>query len=331
MNLQKYLYESLLDDEDDLVNKGDNNVLLQNIDPQFFSDYSINPVNALIKPEYYEVIDDHILEIDKSKSLYIGWGKSLNITPINEYLPGVDTIKTNHFMNICINDKFKSFDENVICKNLKAHVFELSIHPGVTTIENLNFTQIKSGSTLLPVFLKIFKRNQETLELKNLTIESFNSEPIIILLETDNLPIFKNVKIKSKDCTLKINMDTNAGESNISKFMDEIIDTSYKFGVYNIKKNALDIKKSTFKNILAANKNKNINTIHSESSELFKLKPGVNVDKLFKNLPDQISKINIFVNEYSMLIFEKDPQGIIKQRMPKISQQTDDGWNVRII
>lgn len=205
------------------------------------------------------------------------------------------------------------------------------MYNGVNTVENMN---IKCISDRESVVLNITKPDLNTLgniELNNIKIDAYNLLSPGIRFECGCIPTFKNVIFNCKNGRLYIDASEKEFENEIIKSLNILLDQNYNFNLYHVRRDDFINKKANLKNVVAASKNKYIDTRHYRSSELFKLKPGANIKSLFKDIPTSITRISISFKEMETIVFDRNIDQNLKKRYSKISQDMDDGWTMIVM
>lgn len=322
ITLRNKLYESLLDDEDEIINddKGIAQTILNDLTSDFYKEYDNK---RIVKDKAYLENNTVIF----NDSIKLSCTSNNNHKSIPEYLPGVNSIKVNGAFLINPLRGLDILDDKYICKNLSADriVFDLR---GTHKIKNINISitdKHVGGNNHVNILDPI---GRESLHLENININA-NLPWMIIYMDTDNMPQFKNVNINGcKQTYLKI-YSLGLGEKgyDITEKINSLLDIKYKSEIYDNKKLETVSKKSDIKSMQAIINNSKRYKI---MSDLFRVKPGANLSSLFGNIPKNITSINIS-NNICSVVFERDPDNLIKQRLPFISNILSDGWSMRII
>lgn len=322
ITLRNKLYESLLDDEDEIIDNdlGIVQTILKDLTNDFYKEYNNKKI---IKDEAH--LENDVVVFDESIKLNCENNKNHKSVP--EYLPGINSIKVNGDFQINPHYNLKTLDDNYICKNLSAEKFIFNLR---NTYEfkniNLNITDKHVGGTNRISILDSISR--ESIYFENINITA-NLPWMFIFMDTDNLPTFKNVHITGcKNVILKIYcLDLGDKDNDITNKINSILDLKYKSEIFDNKKSELIYRKSDLKSILATLNN---DKRYIVKSELFKINNHAKMSDIINNIPKNINSISIY-NNNCCITFERDPDNIIKQRLPLISNLLSDGWSIRIM
>lgn len=318
ITLRNKLYESLLDDEEELI-ADDSAIIINDLTSDFYKDYH----NRRFVKDIAKIKDGAVQFTDE---LFLNYEGKPDHKSISYYLPGINTLKTDGKLHIIPLRGMKVFDDKYICKNMSAESFYFDLR-GVERIENINLF-VDDEYSSRPRYKVTFYDPMDKLSLlKNIKIDT-NQPWLLVNFQTSKMPKFDNVTFNGKTTRLKI-YDINLTDKNdeITKIINSVLDLTYKSQIMDAKKNELIERKSDLKTIQAIIHN---SKRYDLKSELFKLKPNTKIKDIFGQLPNGIEFISIS-NNICEIVFEYDPQGIIKQRLNDISQPLSDGWSMRII
>lgn len=322
ITLRNKLYESLLDDEDEIINddKGLAQTVLNDLTSDFYKEYSNKKI---VKDKAY-LENDVVIFND---SIKLNCENNENHKSIPEYLFGINSIKVNGDFQVNPLRGLKVLDEKYICKNISAEkiIFDLR---GTYEFKNININitdKHVDGTNRISILDPI---GRESIHFENINI---NAELpwMFIYMNTENLPQFKNVYINGcKNTILKI-YSINLGDKNnsITDKINSLLDLGYKSEIFDNKKSEIIYKKSDIKSAMAIINN---DRRYDIKSCLFKAKRNAKLSDIISNIPKNINSISIYNNNCN-ITFERDPDNIIKQRLPLISDLLSDGWSMRII
>lgn len=322
ISLRNKLHESLLDDEDVLLSDDSGIIMdiLDNLTSDFYKEYN----NKRMVRDKAHLENDTVVFDD---SIKVNCENNNNHKSIPEYLLGINSIKVNGALQINPLRGLDTFDDKYICKNLSAErfIFDLRDTHKFKNI-NINITDKHVDSTNRISILDPISRTN--LYFENINI-SANLPWMFIFMDTDKLPQFKNVSIDGcKQIYLKIySLELGEKGYDITDKLNSLLDLKYKCEVFDNKKSEIVTRKSDIKSILATTNN---HKRYIVKSELFKLNPNAKLSDIISDIPKGIHSINIF-NNNCCIVFERDPDNLIKQRLPLISNLLKDGWSMRII
>lgn len=316
MNLQKYLYESLLDDEDELIKSNDdelyNKSILGDLSSDLYKDYNDYKIvkepatvdgNTIIFPRDVKLNGDHYPD---HKS-------------ISYYVPGIDTMIVKGTLTIHPVRNIDIIDNNYICKNIEAE----SIYFDLRRIKEINDINISINSPNMPGInnIRIYSIINGV-KFKNIHINT-KLPKINIWIETRKLPEFKNVTSNCDKIHLKVyNVDLTDNENELMSSINSLFDPKYKINVFDRNKSILINKKCNLKNIQAIINNPKKYTIESN---LIGLKSGIKITDALGDIPKNIYRYDI-LNNNILISFEKGGD-IIKNSSQKLS----DEWVMKIM
>ena len=287
-NLNQYIKESLLDDENELLDRADD-VAITNMlnDPKSeFRQYVI--FDGVVKSiKYY----DGVLSVDANQMIFTKKFEDKKIK-LSDFCPGIKILKCNG--GIFFNMR-KITAEN-ICENIEANrMFPPTIFHYIELLEGINFN-----------CSKYFGLNAKVVKDCNIKSEGVRLN--------SRVSKFENVKI---DCDKFEYYDTFLTEDGIfADAFNSMLDPNYSFIIHDIKKGEdVEFKPNKLKKIVAKAKNtkryRGLDaTPLAKNPDLYKFKKGKNGKTLLKELG--LDKLNsnhiVFCNNDFDFILSDDPK-----------------------
>lgn len=312
ITLRNKLYESLLDDEDELINN-DISVLLSDKSFEFYDDFEI-------LDEWGDDVNDKIPIVNKNE-LIVQDRLEVNIghKPLTSYIPNIKTLKASR-VTIYDNEDAKSLCKNINTDRLNIYSngnIELKdINLNITNKDNKNSDIYISGSNYTGSPLAIFN---------NVNIKTSNN-CIIYTFGGFYLPKFYNSNIKCKEFQLCLSNPRLDKKDSLLNDIDAYIDMNYTINVTDLKtgetkqKNKLNIKNIK---ILARN------LANKLDSNITKFKDNTKITDIFKDIPNNISLIYIVFDDFE-IIFKKDEKLENKYEIKEFIAPLSDGWFMHI-
>lgn len=247
------LYESLLDDEDELVDRADDVITAEKIkDPKSEFRHFFKFVN--LKSIEYK---GGVLEIDAENTHILP-----NIERISKYCPGIKTLKVSGALRI----ECREWDNNILCDNIEAKRIFSGIYTFVKYIKNINF---KALEQLTVQATEMYDCNVETDKL----------------VFHDGLPKIQNLTgecdyVRVYDCCLM-------EDGQFAECFDSALDHKYSYDIYDsAKKSLVNFNPNKLKKIVAKIRNPkrystpDFNKLYSYD-DLYKFKNEKNIMKVF--------------------------------------------------
>lgn len=283
----KTLYESLLDDEDELLDRADDVVitsLLNNPKSEFRQYIIFNGVKSI---KYH----DSVLSIDANQIIFTKKFEDKKLK-LNDFCPGIKTLKCEG--HIIFN--MRKITAESLCENIEvAVVHPPTVHHYAEELEGINFNCSNSFGLGANV-------------IKNCNIKTeyvrFNN----------SISKFENVKIECEGFNY---YDTFLTEEGLfADAFDDMLDPNYSFIIHDTKKGEnVEFKPNKLKKIVA--KTKNMKRYRSldmtpllKNPDLYKFKKGKTYKTLLKimGLGDLNSKHITFCNNNFSFILSDDPK-----------------------
>lgn len=330
--LYNSLLESLLDDEEDLMDNMDEIIYKQMIndpDSDFRIDFQCYNGNERVKPDLSQSFyKDHILGIN---AMHIN--QNTNI-PLKQYFPNVKELYCGAYLNKAresvISDK--TVAEKLVCCQVNCHHtlgmnnIDIEINPKYLSKE------LKVGFlTSLNNFVKLV--GYGSCELNNVSINWDNStntnHRAIIFSHFHGIPKFKNVSGNAKRISIYDNMFF---ENNDVDKIFSIFEWPHKVMIRDHKKAGEDIE-MTIKGLKKAKSIANNQNRYTLITQLFKLKKNAKLSDIIdiKKLPEL--ETVVFRSNNVELVFTKKPEKNMyiaepEPLKPQTFQTTADGWTV---
>lgn len=247
------LYESLLDDEDELVDRADDVIAdekIKNPESEFRHFFKFVKLKSI---EYR----NGVLEID-AENVHI----LPNIERISKYCPSIKTLKVHG--NLII--ECKEWDNNILCDNIEAKRIYSGIYTLVKYIKNINIKALEQLTV-------------QVMEMCNCNVEADK------LVFHDGLPKIQNLTgecdyVRVYDCCLM-------EDGQFAKCFDSALDPKYSYDIYDsAKKSLVNFNPNKLKKIVAKIRNPkrystpDFNKLYSYD-DLYKFKNEKNIMKVF--------------------------------------------------
>ena len=314
ITLRKKLYESLLDDEGDLINN-DISVLLQDESFEFYDyfeiqdkwgdDIDVNDNPPIVNKD--ELIIQDRLEVNRDHN------------PLTSYIPNIKTLKASR-VTIYDNEDSKSLCKNIITDRLNIYSdgnIELKdINLNITNKDNKNSDIYISGNHATGAPVAIFN---------NVNIKTSNNCTIYTFIGF-YLPKFYNSNVKCKDLKLCLSNPRLDEKDSLLNDIDAYIDMNYTINVTDLKTGETKQKnKLNIKNIKTLARN----LANKLDSNITKFKDNTKITDIFKDIPNNISLIDIEFDDFE-IIFKKDEKPENKYEIKEFIAPLSDGWFMHI-
>lgn len=307
ITLRNKLYESLLDDEEELVND-DISVLLQDKSSEFYKDFEIYDKWGRDTDEIPIVIKNEIIIQNRLEV-------NINHKPLSIYIPNIKTLKTS-FITI-----YDSEDSETLCKNIKTNRLNIYSNRDIELKNiNLNITNSNEDDTDIYIAGSSYTGNPLTI-FNNVNIKTSN-KCIIYTFGGFYLPKFYNSKVSCKELHLNLSNPRLDKKNSLLNDIDAHIDMNHAINITDLKTGEINQKnKLSIKNIRPILRN----LIYKIDDNITKFKDGTKITDIFKDIPNNTSRIYIEFDSIE-IIFKKDTnlEGIfeIKEHLVPLS----DGW-----
>lgn len=308
ITLRNKLYESLLDDEEDLVND-DISVLLQDKSFEFYDDFEIRDEWGADVSDKIPIVNNNELIIQDRLEVNIGH------KPLTSYIPN---IKTLNAARVAIYD---NEDSKSLCKNIKTNRLNMYSNGNIELKDiNLNITNSNEDDTDIYITGSHYTGSPLAI-FNNVNIKT----PNICYIHNFGgfyLPEFHNSKVNCKELHLEVSNSRLDKKKSVLNDIDSYIDTNYSINITDLKtgetkqKSKLNIK--TVKTIVR-------NLANQLDANVTKFKDGTKITDIFKNIPDNTTRICVKFDDFE-IIFKKDTnlEGIFKIKEYLIP--LSDGW-----
>ncbi len=326
ITLRKYLYESLLDDEDDLV-QDDSAIVYDTINnpmSMFYKEYN----NKSIVKDPATIKDGHTVYFPHD--LIFTADSSIKHRSIEDYLPGIDSVEVKREFKITPERGVKSLDGKYISPNITTEHLTISLLD-TYLIKDINIKLSKnywvSGVNSNKISINNLISREPTV-LQNVTIDDSEQSGMCgIEFIASKFPKFKNVKFIGSGLFIKV-YDVNLADkgNEIGNYINSLLDTNYKIPVEDVGKGTL-YRKCDLKTIQAILNN---GRRYKVIDKLFKLKSDMKMSDIFPDIPKGTICVLLRSNKVR-IFFERDKEGLISQRLSNYSAPLKDGWNMRII
>ena len=316
ITLRSRLYESLLDDEEDLV-KDDTSILLNGPD-------SLVQKTYLSKPHTW-MKSNSDPKLEKNTLVYPCDVLIKNNSNSNlKKLIGVDKIDAE---TIYLDDKMVNYDGNEYCK--KFSIDDISINANVKSISNVDF-KFKNKSRdydYRNIFMGANLNDMTRFSFSNVT---FTGKRILIISRRNKFPEFKNVTFKIKSGA-EIEYDPSGfgydKNNSFTKEFNSCLDPAYQCKVFDHSTGQYINRPNNIKAIIATLKDLK----YEVESDVMKFKPGTTIHDIFgTTVPDEFEVIWIPGWMFDLYFYKPGYDINSRMRVRHEFAKLNDRWLVAI-
>ena len=326
ITLRNKLYESLLDDEEELINTGDEDTILNDKNNQFYNFFKS-------RGSFGQYVDD-IPTIKSDKLIYpdtvliIGDNQ-----PIKYYLPNIKTIRASR---VQIDSNNEEISKHTLCHNIEAKLVDIYImHTNIIKDISINLLDDKNQADqdyiLSGISIKNgnsankFLSNYKTITFNNVKLKSKNK--CIISISYANIPKFVNCEFNCKELHISLMTKDVLSDVNIAKSIDQHLDMDYSFDVLNMKSKEIETKnKMKLKSLRMLVGN----LIYKPQQSIGRFKPNTKITDIFEDIPQNVSEISISDHNDTRILFSKSPQPHNSFKINEYVIPLSDGWYMEL-
>ena len=320
ITLRNKLYESLLDDEEDLV-KDDTSILL-------------NGPNSLVQKTYLS--QPHAWQKINSANSDPKLEKNTLVYPYNiliknnpnsnlKKLIGVDKIDAK---TIYLDDNMVEYDGNKYCKEFS--IDDISINANVKSISNVDFKFKTKSENYNPrnIFIGADLNDMSRFRFSNVT---FSGDHILIISRRNKFPEFKNVTFKSKYDNIIYFDSHNFGYKNdgYTKEFNSLLDPKFKHKVFDHSINQYVDRPNNIKSISSTLKDLKFEIL----GDVIKFNQNTTIhDIMGTAVPDEIDCICITGYSFNLYFYKTnfDITTRLRQRQRHAIAKLDSKWVIAI-